>query len=135
MFRYRREFDELDEEVMERFENCENQFIVSAESILEIANLLAVGRIEIPGWKTFDDVKKSVDDLGFEIRYVVEAHLKTFFKLRRAPGHNDPVDLVLLAQAITEKLPMISSDTDFPFYVDQGLELVFNSRRRRRRRG
>jgi len=130
----RHDTDELDQNVTEILNNCSNTFILSAESIREIANLLAVKRIEMSKWKTFEDVKKSADDFGLHIRYIGEAHLKTLYKLRRAPGHNDPGDLILIAQAITEKLPIISSDTDFPFYLSQGLDLVKNNKHRKKRR-
>jgi len=130
----RDDVDEIDTNIVEIIYNYANTIIISSESIREIANLLAVGRIKLAKWKTFDDVKKSVDDFGFEIRYIGEAHLKTLFKLRRAPGHNDPGDLILIAQAITEKIPIISSDTDFPFYASQGLDLIQNFRRRKKRR-
>ena len=129
----RNELDEIDAEILKNVFRYEHSFILSSESIIEIANLLAVGRLNMSKWKTFDDVQKSADEFGFSIRYVSEAHLKTLFKLRRAPGHNDPGDLVIIAQAITEKLPIISSDTDFPFYTAQGLDLIFNTRRKKRR--
>ena len=43
-------------------------------------------------------------------------------------GHKDPNDHVVIVQAISDKIPMISSDRQFKKYIDQGLELVFNRR-------
>lgn len=34
----------------------------------------------------------TADTYGIEIRYVAEAHLKTFFKLEPVLGHSDPAD-------------------------------------------
>ena len=82
----------------------------------------------------YNDVKASVEYLGIDIRYVNEAHLKTFYKLSFVPNHNDPVDLMIVAQAITENLPLISSDTKFPLYRKQGLNFIFNDRRKRQKR-
>ena len=45
-----------------------------------------------------------------------------------AQGHKDPSDHVIIAHAITEHLPLISSDTRFGFYRSQGLDLVFNQK-------
>ena len=41
-------------------------------------------------------------------------------------GHNDPNDRLIISQAITEKIPLISSDTKFPKYVKFGLDLIPN---------
>ena len=35
---------------------------------------------------------------------------------------------IFVAHAITEHLPLISSDTRFPFYRSQGLDLIFNTK-------
>lgn len=40
----------------------------------------------------------------------------------------DPSDHVIIAHAITEHLPLISSDTRFGFYRSQGLDLIFNQK-------
>ena len=45
-----------------------------------------------------------------------------------AQGHKDPSAHVIIAHAITEHLPLISSDTRFGFYRSQGLDLVFNQK-------
>ena len=54
--------------------------------------------------------------------------MKTYaqLELNEAMGHKDPSDHVIISQAITEHLPLISSDTRFPFYRKQGLELIEN---------
>jgi PIN domain nuclease of toxin-antitoxin system len=53
---------------------------------------------------------------------------------RRSPGwtivagHNDPTDRMIIAQAITEGLLLISSDRMFEHYRKQKLDFVFNRR-------
>ena len=37
-----------------------------------------------------------------------------------------PSDLVIIAQAITMKMPLISDDKKFPPYRSEGLELIEN---------
>ena len=44
--------------------------------------------------------------------------------INEAQDHRDPSDHVIIAQAITERLPLLSSDTRFWFYRNQGLELI-----------
>jgi PIN domain nuclease of toxin-antitoxin system len=36
----------------------------------------------------------------------------------------DPSDHIIIAHAITERLTLLSSDEKFPFYRNQGLELI-----------
>jgi len=47
-------------------------------------------------------------------------------EINEAQEHYDPSDHVIISQAITMKLPLISSDEKFPFYRRQGLELIEN---------
>jgi PIN domain nuclease of toxin-antitoxin system len=41
----------------------------------------------------------------------------------------DPADHIIISQAITNKMPIISSDSQFRHYKKQGLNLVFNKTR------
>ena len=42
--------------------------------------------------------------------------------------HNDPVDHIIISQAITERITLISSDQKFEDYIPQKLDFIFNSR-------
>ena len=46
--------------------------------------------------------------------------------LETVEGHNDPNDRLIISQAMTEKMPLISSDTKFPRYVEYGLNFISN---------
>ena len=65
-----------------------------------------------------------------EILPVTKEHMETYagMELNEAQGHKDPSDHVIIAHAITEKLPLISSDRRFGFYRNQGLDLIFNEK-------
>ena len=134
LYLYRHEIDELDRDVMTILDDYENSIIISSESIREIGLLLKGGRIDNKEWNSYDDVKSSLDEHGIEIRHVNESHLKTFYKLRPAPSHTDPADLMIISQAIAENIPLISSDTKFPLYIPQGLKFIQNNRRAASRR-
>lgn len=43
-----------------------------------------------------------------------------------ALNHKDPFDHIIIAQAISHKMTLVSSDTKFPFYRKQGLRLIEN---------
>ena len=42
--------------------------------------------------------------------------------------HRDPSDHVIISHAITEHMPLISSDTRFGYYRAQGLDFIYNKR-------
>ena len=118
--------NELDSSVTALFEDYENSFIISSESIREIAMLIKGGRLNNKIWRTYADVRNAIDKHGIEVRYVAEAHLKTLYNLH--PHHSDPADLMIISQAITEGIPLISSDAKFPLYTKQGLRFIHNRR-------
>jgi PIN domain nuclease of toxin-antitoxin system len=64
--------------------------------------------------------------IGFKVKFVAKEHLRTLATLEKVEGHNDPSDRLIIAQAITENIPLISSDTKFPKYRKQGLQLIQN---------
>lgn len=43
-------------------------------------------------------------------------------------GHKDPSDNVIISHAITNRMILVSSDTNFPYYVDYGLDLLYNEK-------
>jgi PIN domain nuclease of toxin-antitoxin system len=60
------------------------------------------------------------------VKYVAKEHLHTLAKLESVEGHNDPSDRLIISQALTEKMPLISNDTKFPKYRKHGLDLIVN---------
>jgi PIN domain nuclease of toxin-antitoxin system len=40
--------------------------------------------------------------------------------------HREPFDRMIIAVALSEGIPLIGSDSRFPFYADQGLRVVWN---------
>lgn len=45
-------------------------------------------------------------------------------QINEAQNHNDPSDHIIISHAITEHLTLLSSDLKFPFYRNQGLDLI-----------
>lgn len=70
------------------------------------------------------------DTYFIDILYPNRLHYQTFVNLtwNEAENHRDTTDLLIIAHAITEKLTLISSDRKFPFYREQGLELIYNKK-------
>ena len=70
------------------------------------------------------------EEFFIQILPLKREHMKTYSRLtlNEAQGHKDPSDHVIIAHAITERMPLISSDTRFEFYRSQGLDLIFNKK-------
>lgn len=80
-------------------------------------------------WKSVEAMVTSIEkEFYIKILPLKKEHMQTYARLEinEAQGHKDPSDHVIIAHAITEHLPLISSDTRFEFYRAQGLDLIFN---------
>jgi PIN domain nuclease of toxin-antitoxin system len=121
--------DELSREVSEIIDDYGNSLYVSSESIKELIHLFHIGKIHTRKWKEAQDVFGTIEqELGISINYVKKEHLLTLARLTPAPGHNDPSDHLIIAQAITEKIPLISSDRKFDHYRKQKLNFIYNKK-------
>ena len=82
-------------------------------------------------WKSVEAMVTSIEkEFYIKILPLKKEHMQTYARLEinEALGHKDPSDHVIIAHAITEHLPLISSDTRFEFYRAQGLDLIFNKK-------
>ncbi|GHT25192.1 twitching motility protein PilT [Bacteroidia bacterium] len=116
----------LDDAVRQIIENYENSIYISSESVKEVIHLLQSGKIKTKMWKSANDIFENIENVSHcTIKYVNEQHLRTFAALDRVENHNDPSDRLIIAQAITKKLPLISSDRKFEHYRKQKLNFIY----------
>lgn len=120
------EQDRLTKEVNELLCDTTNTITISSRSIEEIINLLRIGKIKVPQWKETKDIFATINESGFTVDYFKKEHILTLGKLIPISGHKDPVDHAIMAHAITNKTPLISSDSKMRFYKDQGLNFIWN---------
>jgi PIN domain nuclease of toxin-antitoxin system len=121
----------LSREVMDILENYENRIYVSSRSVEELIDLFLKNKITniVKKWENPEDIFSFIlDETGFEIKYIQEEHLRTLAKLPLLADHGDPSDRIIISQAITEKIPLVSSDKKFFNYNKNGLEFVYNKR-------
>ena len=83
--------------------------VVSAASAWEAAIKASLGKLRMPG--AFED---GVDACGFEKLPIAFRHAERAGRL--PPHHRDPFDRMLVAQAIEEKLTLVSADRQFDRY-------------------
>ncbi len=90
-----------------------NEILVSAASAWEIATKFRLGRLEASGAVALD-IAGAVASQGFEELTISVADAE---RAGRLPGpHRDPFDRMLIAQALSRDLAIVSIDTAFDRY-------------------
>lgn len=87
--------------------------LVSVATLWEIAIKLSIGKLNMGG--TFDDLFPThMDNNNFTLLPIILPHLSRSGKLPF--HHRDPFDRLLIAQSMTENVPIISKDAHFDAY-------------------
>ena len=122
--------DKLNENVREDIEYFQHPCYVSIETLHEIVILQSLKKIVLDY-----SLEKIVDYLkAIQIRILPleVSHVNGLGKLPTSKInkqiHDDPFDRILIAQAIVEKLTIVSSDSKFPPYRNYGLKLLVNEK-------
>jgi PIN domain nuclease of toxin-antitoxin system len=90
-----------------------NEPLVSTACVWEIAIKRSLGKLTAP-----DDLPERIADAGFEWLPIRAEHA---WRVRDLPDHHrDPFDRVLVAQALIERLPIITAD---PHFGEYGVEV------------
>ncbi len=95
-----------------------NVVLLSVASLWEIAIKVSIGRLPIPQpLQTFIP-----QQLGTNRIELLPIQLEHSFEVARLPlYHRDPFDRMIIAQAIHERLPIVSADGAFDSYAIQRL--------------
>lgn len=123
--------DYLSPDVRAIMSDYDNTFCMSVESVRELIVAYNNGKYVSKFWKSAREMVKAITEKYFiRILPIGEEHLETYasLKINEAQDHKDPSDHMIIAHAITNRMPLISSDQKFKFYENQGLELIFNER-------
>ena len=98
-------------------ENQENLADISAISLAEMAIKSATGKLKI-----FPErLKQAIQDMGLRVLPFTAAHAFELFSLPL--HHRDPFDRQLIAQALAERIPIVTPDAEFRRY--KGLEVIW----------
>ena len=119
--------DSLGKGVTDILEDPENILFASAESMRELVVHFNNKRLLNRYFKTSTDVLKAVEtELDIEFLPVRRnvGYQYSRLTINEAEDHHDPSDHMIISHAITERMPLLSSDEKFPFYRNQGLELI-----------
>ncbi len=104
--------EKLSKKARNAIEDTKNTLFVSFASLWEIVIKLSLGKLKSE--VDFDAILKFMKDNKISILNSDPRHLK---QLKTLPfHHDDPFDRFIIAQAITEKIPIISVDSKFSLY-------------------
>jgi PIN domain nuclease of toxin-antitoxin system len=98
--------------VRDVMEGEQNNLFISIASLWEIVIKSSLGKLSIQ--KNISEMIKDVTQSGFSILQIVPQHLVTLHSLEYI--HRDPFDRIIISQAITENMQIISSDKLFSKY-------------------
>lgn len=123
------DLESVDKDVLMILNDPENQLFLSTVSAEELVISFNNKNLLSKYWKTAAEMIDAIErDYNIGILPVNKEHVKSYARMRinKAQGHKDPYDHMIIAHALTERIPLISSDTRFPFYRRQGLDLIEN---------
>lgn len=108
---------ELSDRAKAIMEDEENEIFISIVTLWEISIKTALGKLEINGG--FETV---IDDVVENEMEILPLNFMHTLEQNRLPFHHkDPFDRVIAAQAIVEKMSLVSSDKIFDFYLNNSL--------------
>ncbi len=123
--------DEIHPDVKEIIFDYENLMQTSSVCVQELIHLCQIDKLtfnkgenapsanEIVGW---------LDEMGINVLPVNKTHLQRYSELSVLSDHRDPNDRLIIAQAISDHVPLISSDRKFSRYCRYGLDFIYNER-------
>ena len=119
----------LTKNVCTYLEDPENLKYLSIVSLQELITAFRTKKLLSNLWKTEAEMISFIlNDPSVEIDNTDVNVIRTLAALQvnEVQDHKDPFDHIIIAQAISHKMTLVSSDTKFPFYRKQGLRLVEN---------
>ncbi len=101
-------------------ENTDNELFVSIVSLWEIAIKVSMKTIILPNpFEEFIEKERKLSKI--QLLNLTPEHLQTstvlpFINMANGKTHKDPFDRMIIAISLTEQMPVISTDQNFPLY-------------------
>ena len=93
--------------------NPQSELYLSVVSLWEMQIKMSIGKLKLPV-SLREAVQKAVTEIGLEILPLL---IDPIYRLETLPFHHrDPFDRLLIAQALHERIPIISSESTFDNY-------------------
>lgn len=126
------ERDEISKDVMSELTDYSNTLYTSTICVQELIHLCQTEKIRIG--KKADVIQRPTDifnilvQMDIQLVSITSKHLQTYANLSLWKEHLDPNDRLIIAQAISDKVYLVSSDHKFKHYEQYGLSFLFNKR-------
>jgi PIN domain nuclease of toxin-antitoxin system len=121
------DIENLSKGALSLIDESDNTLFASVETMRELIVHFNNKRLLSRRWKTSEDLIRFVeDDLNIEFLPIRRDVGYTYSRLQlnEEQDHHDPSDHIIISHAITEHITLLSSDTRFWYYRNQGLELI-----------
>ena len=111
-------------------EDYESVLYLSVESMKELVVAYRRKGLLSKVWRNEYEMIQAILINHMVLLPVKPEHIQKYaeMQINEGQGHYDPSDHIIIAQAISEGIPLISSDRRFEFYRRQGLDLIFNEK-------
>ena len=119
--------DPFDSNVWDILNDPDNRLYISAETQRELIVSFNNKSFLAKFWKTAEEMLLCIkQEANIDTLPITERTMFTYSRLNlnKVQDHMDPSDHVIISHAITERLTLLSSDRKFPFYRNQGLDLL-----------
>lgn len=130
IFMMQGQLSELTNNTKSLLSDYENLFYTSSVCVHEFIHLCQIGKLKSSKRSPIDGSKiiPWLHEMGIEINPVTKQHLEAMATLPLRKDHHDPFDRLIIAQAVTDGIGIITSDRQFENYRRYGLQLTFNER-------
>ena len=101
--------------------DADNTFVLSPATVWEMAIKVRLGKLNLSGISLDDLTGRLRRKLKIGLLPIKQSQLLGIARLPKVKDHGDPFDLLIIAQALTENLPVLTSDGKFHLY---GVDVV-----------
>ncbi len=124
---------QIDSDINEKLVDYANALFTGSVCVQEMIylrqrNKIFIGKDKDNSGRRHTDIVDMVEELGINIIPVSSKHLKKLEELPLIGEHRDHNDRVIIAQAISDKATIVSSDSAFTSYEKYGLDVMFNKK-------
>jgi PIN domain nuclease of toxin-antitoxin system len=116
--------DKLSNRALEIITGIDNDIFVSVVSFWEISLKTSIKRFSFEGI-IISDLPVYARKMDFNILEMKEQEACTFANLPLKDNHKDPFDRMIIWQAISRNIALISKDNMFAQYQKDGLQLIW----------
>lgn len=112
--------DRRADSVVSLVKDSSNEVFFSAASVWEIAVKNQIGKLPVDPAEAVEEFRRA----GFDELAIRSAHAENLTEIPYLEMHKDPFDRMILFQAITENLTLITGDQKFRFYEFKNLMII-----------